>query len=474
MRRIIPEQNPGVSLGGAISDVGQGLDAVVRSDAVNYVTKAISQTQSQWTQHLIDRQNSAAPGAPNFTGSLEQDYGRYVDQTVKNAPSPLAAQLLRQHLSSFGTQLFGKAMEFEAGQRQKQTIDTQAQATDAAGNELLNDPSLFGQRLAERRDLINSTNLPPAVKQQLWESTQDNLARYATLGAIQKNPYQAMLELQSDKPTQLYTKVLTPALREQLMQEGDRVLHERVADQERMHELTVQQQQETSDGFLKQGILLAQQGKLSASQVQSWAPNLRPEALKYLMDEVSGRDVQSNLHVYSDLLTRSLHGDDVSDDAQHALFSGQLSKDDYTRLVDASSKGNASWVKRGDEYIRTALQVSQMEPDPAKATTLANARNDWQDWSKENAKATPAQAEKEYMDIVRRYQIVQGDQAQLVLPVPRYLVGSRAAPDIQGTKQATVQALRSGQISRQEFNREAALIQRWQAASQRQTQKATK
>lgn len=462
LRRIIPSRTPG-NVGAAIEDVGASLQKVAQSEAAQYTTQALAKAQSDWTQKLIAAQESAQPGAPDFTKSVMDEYGKYAAQAVKGAPSGMASRFLTQRLTEFGHQLSQKALNFEANARQAHNEMTAKQSVDSTSVELMNDPSVYTQRLAERQSLISSMNLDPQVKEKLSEYAQVSMAGYAVRGDISRDPYQAMLALQ-DKDQKGYYAHLTSEQREQLMNHADTMLHQRVSDAERVHSLAKQQEQETSDALLKQGIVMGQKGGLTPDWVVARAGALKPEALKYLLDEAAGKKQQSDLHVYADLLDRVGRGEDVRESAQAALFAGQLSKDDYTRITDKAASELPNAYKRGIQYIQTAGKVSELEPDPAKAQTLANMQNDFQDWFKQNPQAKDKEVQEQAQDIVRRYQLVKADQNLLTLPVPRYFEGTRAQPDIDASEKQLRKAIDAREISREEAARQALLLSKWRAA----------
>ena len=280
------------------------------------------------------------------------------------------------------------------------------------------------------------------------------------------------MELASDQPKNLYTKVLTPELGNKCSRRRIRPYTSESRTRNGLDSLAKQQQEQAGEGIVKQGILLQKQGKLDAGWVTAHSALLKPEQMTFLFDQAAGKNAVTDSHVYAGLLDRASKGDNVADDAKTALYQRTLSTADYTRLVGAWRKATFL-VQPRDSVTRTSGQVSQMEPDPAKSQTLANMTNDWQDWAQQNPNAKPQEAEHEYMDIVRRYQFIPQAQAQLMLPVPRYISGSRAAPDLQRTKADTVAAFRAGEISRAEFNKQAALIQQWSAATSYAKQRAS-
>lgn len=470
LRRIIPERS-GISTGPGLEAVGDSVQKIVQSEAANYSLQTLSQTQSDWTKKLIDSQQSAAPGAPGFTPTLMGQYNDYVKDAVKGAPSAMAGRVLNQQLTQFGHQLSQKALLFEANARQDHNEQTAKDSIEATGNELMLDPTVYQQRLDERLAGIGAMNMDPDVKDKLSDYAQKSLSRFAVQGDINRDPYNAMLNIQNKDP-QGYYKNLTPEQRDQLMDTADLMLHQRVADAERVHNLAKQQQEDASDGLLKQGIVMSTKGQLTPDWVVSHASTLQPAALKYLLDDSSGKKTDSDLHVYADLLNRVGQGQDVRDDATSALFAGQLSKEDYARITDKASGELPNSYKRGLQYIQTAGKTSELEPDPAKTTTLANMQNDFQDWVNSNPKASPEDTQKQAVDIVRRYQLVRADQNMLTLPVPQHFVGTRVQPDVQGSKQSLFQAFQDGQINKDDFDREAALLQKWQAATLAASQKA--
>jgi hypothetical protein len=467
LRRVVPEVRPS-QIGPALSDVGESLAKVQQSDAASYTLNALSKAQAQWHQHLQDSMQSAAPGAPGFTKQISDDYGKFVDDQVKNAPRGPAQRYLQSHLTELGGQLTQTAMLFEAKQRQDNNINIAAKSVDDAGNELMNNPGVFGERLAQRRELINGLNMDPDIKQKLQDHATQTLAKFATMGDIEKDPYGAMKDLASATPQKLYTQALTPELKQQMLDHADRMLHQRVADGERLEQMQAKDQEKAAESIMSQGLTMSTQGKLTTAWVVANHALLKPSQYEFMLNQTNegGADkIKTDVPTYAGLLTRMSNGEDVRDDTNTALTRSLLSKEDYTRLIDGSAKEQPGWYKRGHDYIQTAGQVSQLEPDPAKAQTLANMQNDWVDWSHDNPKATPQDAEKEFRGIVARYQLVKADQNTLTLPVPRYFQGTRAAPDIAASKNATVNALKAGEINQDDFNRQAALLAQWQHAN---------
>jgi len=371
--------------------------------------------------------------------------------------------MLQPHLSELGLHLQNQAMGFEAASRKEHSITTAQQSAERGANVVMNDSREYDNQLAQQVGGINALNVDGDEKEKLALHAKAVLSHAAVMHDIQADPYGAMTALTS-KEQKGYYGDLTSEQRTALFGHADAMLHQRVADAEHVHRMAKEEQKDASDNLLKQGIVMSQKGQLTPQWVMGHVHTLEPAALKYLLDETSGKATVSDLHTYSDLLTRANHGEDVGTDAQAALFGGQLSKEDYTRISDMSAKDLPNRFKQGDEKIRTALQTSQFEVDPARSQSLANARDDFIDYMRENPKATPQEVNEHTDQIIRRYQIVQATQSTLLLPVPDHFVGTRVAPDIQASKDWLYKDFKEGKINEEVFNREALKLHDWERA----------
>lgn len=223
-------------------------------------------------------------------------------------------------------------------------------------------------------------------------------------------------------------------------------------------------QRDASNSVLKNGILLQQQGQLTPQFIEKYHNTLEPQAYEYLYNTLSGKETKSDPHTYAPLLTRSLSGEDVTNDAQNALYQGKLTIPDFKGIVEKSDAPRKGYVARGADYISQSLKTNPLVPDPAGQRSLANAMDDWRQWTQDNPKATEEQARTSYRSITDHYQIVSAEKTTLFNAVPLNLVGSRTQPDIPKTWTATKAAHDAGQLSDTEYQRQATLILQWQAA----------
>ena len=142
--------------GEAVSRVGAGLgqvaaaaDRLQREQSTAWVSKATSDDQIKWLQRLNEMQDTAAPGAPDFTPSLLKEFDDYSAQALENAPEG-TRPFYREQLTRQRTYLGQRAVEFES-KSQRSYITSQYQTgmeSDAATIAL--DPSQYRERRAAR------------------------------------------------------------------------------------------------------------------------------------------------------------------------------------------------------------------------------------------------------------------------------------------------------------------------------------
>lgn len=467
---LTPRQPAGIGQGisalgaGAVS-LAEGLQAVRERDAALWATKALSDTQSTWLNELQTRKESADPGAPDFTGKLLKDFDERSTESLSNAPTPNARNFMQERLLSLRTQLQQQAMAFEADARVAHTEQVVQDSVDSAGNELLNNPGAFAERLAERRALIDATAATPQLRQKLLDNAADDLARYSVIGKINAAPYQTMVELANASTTDAAISRLRPDDRLKLIEHADTVIRQQLSDASRIESEGAKADKVLQDNTAKDGDKLLANGQLSASWIEANRDAMSQDDYRYFYKALTDDSgANRNVIVYSDLRSRAGNGQDVREEARTALQRRSITPSDYDRIIGEVEQNRPSWYKRGVQFISTAAAVSDLNPDPAAAQRKAAMLDDWGDWSVENPKASDKEALDAYRRIVSEYMLVDQRNFTIVKRAPRFLVGSRMAPDIAATSQATVQAFQKGEITEDEFNRQAALILEWQQA----------
>ncbi|GAB3125257.1 hypothetical protein GCM10027288_58240 [Bordetella tumbae] len=213
-------------LGAGLGQIASAADRLQREQSTAWVSKAASDDSIKWMQRLNELQDSAAPGAPDFTPNLLKEFDDYTSQAIENAPES-ARPFYREQLTRQRTYLGLKAVEFESGS-QRAYITSQYQTgmeSDAAAIAL--DPALYQERRAARVAALNSSSLPDGVKAKLLGESESTLAYAAGAALIDRDPHAAaqafdaasrgevstgfdwIARLDSDKIQQLRTRAQT-------------------------------------------------------------------------------------------------------------------------------------------------------------------------------------------------------------------------------------------------------------------------
>lgn len=242
---------------------------------------------------------------------------------------------------------------------------------------------------------------------------------------------------------------------------ADSLRRQRLAEEDRAIRIQERVDREREREFSKVGDQLFARGQLTARWVEDNRENLSPDDFRYFYRKLSGDEANTDPLVYSYLREKAGRGEDVREEARSALQRGQIKTSDFDRITGEVEQQRPGWYKRGSQFISTSSAVSDLNPDPASAQRKAAMLDDWYRWSSENPKATDEQAEREYRRIVQEYGIVDLRNMTLTKRAPTYLVGTRNEPDIDATERATVKAFTDGLISRQELERQAALLKEW-------------
>lgn len=194
----VPMVAPSDTKGEAVSRLGAGLgqvaaaaDRLQREQSTAWVSKAASDDQIKWLQRLNELQDTAAPGAPDFTPSLIKEFDDYSAQALENAP-PESRPFYREQLTRQRTYLGQRAVEFES-KSQRAYITSQYQSgmeADAATIAL--DPTQYAERRAARVAALNASSLPEGVKAKLLGEAESSLAYAAGAAIIDRDPHAAV------------------------------------------------------------------------------------------------------------------------------------------------------------------------------------------------------------------------------------------------------------------------------------------
>lgn len=451
----------------ALAQVAERLGQLKEQDAAADAALTLSKTASHWQQQLLERQEQADPGAPDFTKNLEKDFDDYRAKALETATTRSSKLYLQQGLAQYRSELLDKGLLFESAARVTHRKAQFGDSIDLTATQAELDPEHYEARLQEQLAALEVLDVPPAEKEALRTSATDMIQSRAAIGYARRDPDGTMKRVVEPAADDKLFRTLSPRARDQVLQEVENSQRLRINADNRAYMLAERAEQEAADGKQREGDLLYAKGALSMQWVVQNQKILAPDDVRYFSRLASGRggsDGDVNTTVYADLRDRASRGEDVRGDARKALHDGQIDIPAYDRLFGEVEAERPGWYKRGSAYISTAAGVSDLNPDPDAARRKANMLDDWQRWASENPKASDSEAKEAYTRITDEYSIIDRQKMTITLRAPSYLVGDRMAPDLEATEAATVKAYESGELGPAEFQRQAELLAQWRAA----------
>lgn len=361
-------------------------------------------------------------------------------------------------------QIRGKAKEKEISWG-RATLDEQLEGLRNSGLQAEDEPSREAH-LSAMSDLIDGAlakgYIDPVERVNI---RQARTVDYAA-GWLSMQPASAQVELLSNPKAKgsAILKLIPPDKQSALLEQAQR---ENLANEERAIRLFDRGRKSVADNLSKEGDELMFSGELTPQWIEKNRGAMDPSDVRYFYQKLADGGSDSGPRDalrYVELRDSAGRGVDVRDEAREALRKGQIRVSDYDRIVGEVEQSRPSWYKRGSDYISTSAAVSDLNPDPAAAQRKASMLDDWNDWANSNQKATEQEAQAAYQRIVKEYAIVDYGKMALMKRAPQFLAGTRNAPDFDATETATVRAFNEQRITREEFERQAKLIQEWRDA----------
>lgn len=519
-RKLTPRidvQEAGMA-GRAVGDIANTLDQKYKADTATWAGEQISNFRVQALKTLDDMKGQVQGDPSDFTSKYLASFDKQA-QPLTDTGNPVAHAMIQKGLGDLRNTLTEHSMEWEATQRV-------AYRTDAIKTGLQNQlplveahPELADQVGSTLMDQINTVGGNPSQRLTMARSMHEQLSEAAAYGLARQNPRGVLDALNNPEhaPTQIQGLTVDQIERvraranqhladpvfaalsqndisgaqRQLNQNADvmdphtyeSVQRGILATQEHQVVMQEKNQKLASDNLSKEGDSLLANGQLTARWIEGHRNTLEPNEFRYFYKALSGTDESAtNPRVFADLYLKAANGQDVRDDARSALVdSHTLSRADFTKIAGLVDGERPGWFKRGTQSIAGSLDPGQLNPDPDAHHSRALALQDWEDWAQKHPQASDKEAETMSNTISDHYRIVPAASTVLSMKAPLYLTGTRAQPvDEQGkpdpmlnaTARRTMAALKAGEISAQEAQEQALLIQQYRTIAQRQSQAA--
>jgi hypothetical protein len=178
----------GSSLGRSFDVAAEAVSLRDEEQARAWSASVLSKARLDWAQQLADRQANAAPGAPDFTGTVVKDFDEYAKQTLETAPSIKSKLFLQKQLDELKTHIGESAIGFEAKARLDYRDDQFTESTKNLQKLMATDPAQYKIALAEQLALVDASAMPPVKRSAVRQKMIDDVSTAAVWSMIQKSP----------------------------------------------------------------------------------------------------------------------------------------------------------------------------------------------------------------------------------------------------------------------------------------------
>ena len=161
-------------------------DQIAREEAQAAVSRTISETRQQYTERIIERQQSGQSLA-GMTADLLKQFDADSEKAIAAAPE-LGRKALTVRLAELKAHVHERAFGMEADARRAAVVTDFSTGLDADSRVLFADHSQFGPILAARLAAADALTLDPQTKAKLIDSTRETLAYSASSGIVDKSP----------------------------------------------------------------------------------------------------------------------------------------------------------------------------------------------------------------------------------------------------------------------------------------------
>lgn len=229
-----PSADPGMqALGQAIGDVGNDLvrqqqAAILKDeqDASVAANDELMQARREWLTELRRRRDTAAPGAPNFAGQVDEDFKQGIADRVGRIRTSREKQRLKQQLDDLHFDVVQDAMDFEGRARAADRGAKLGSALDAGLTAVQMRPDDAQTVLDEQLSAISTAGLSPEARAKFEINARAGIAEAAATGLAERDPAAARKSLATDQSGDWRFDSLTPEARERVA----RVVSEASAD----------------------------------------------------------------------------------------------------------------------------------------------------------------------------------------------------------------------------------------------------
>lgn len=126
------DERTGKQFMGAALQAADVLDKRRREDDAVWANSVAMKSELHWQEYMIKAQTGPDAGKPGFSLKIQEEYEKYMQETIESAPTQSTQTYLMSHLGNLGQKVQGQALTFEAQERLAARTNEMSTAIDAA------------------------------------------------------------------------------------------------------------------------------------------------------------------------------------------------------------------------------------------------------------------------------------------------------------------------------------------------------
>lgn len=185
-----------------LTQAGAAREEVLRrkdeADAVSAINLDLAKGEVQWDDWLASTMESRADSPSGVTGEAATEFDKWAGELRSKANTPRSRQMAELGIVQMRGRLLRKSMEWEASRGVEIRAGKYAESVDFQQKVVRADAGQYDRILETSAAALNDASLPAAARDKAWLATKQNLSTAAVEGMIQRNPYQALKDLNAE------------------------------------------------------------------------------------------------------------------------------------------------------------------------------------------------------------------------------------------------------------------------------------
>jgi hypothetical protein len=149
--------------------------------------RVLSDARLTWTEQMLKAQETAPPGAANFTPGLLKQFDDYAAKAMSERPSQVTQKLLQEGFQNLRVQLGEGALRFEAQARVDHKVNSIEAGLNKAAQAVVSAPGQRSIALDEQLAYIDAIDIPPKTKEALKERALQAIDTAALTGEVNRS-----------------------------------------------------------------------------------------------------------------------------------------------------------------------------------------------------------------------------------------------------------------------------------------------